>query len=247
MSPDRLTKILSTAGALTALIVAGLGIYRSWFLELASWLVPLVHSKIPDWIATAIALVLPAALFAFSITLTFRAYRRQSILLSPKAFILDRGRQDQLYGREENIEQLTSILQEYDLLFLTGESGVGKTALLRSGLLPALQKSKDILPIYLSHFGSDWATHLPRNLFAAVRSSLSDEEIFKIGFPPVVNPTTVTLADTTKLLDGIPAKVGKIPVVLFDQFDDYQLRFRDRFVNAICAHQPLPSRSPAAP
>jgi energy-coupling factor transporter ATP-binding protein EcfA2 len=232
MTPDRLTKILSTAGALTALVVAGLGVYRSWFLNLASWFTPLVLSGIPDWVTTASALFLPAALFAFSVTLTFRAFRRRSILLVPKAFSLDRGRQDQLYGREENIEQLTSILQENDLLFLTGESGVGKTALLRAGLLPILQKSKNIIPIYLSHFGSDWATHPPRNLFAAIRSYLSDDEIRMMGFPTVVNPATVTLADTTKLLDAIPAKVGRIPLVLFDQFDDYQLRFRDRFITA---------------
>ena len=54
---------------------------------------------------------------------------------------LDVREQDQLAGRSAQIKELTGRLERSRFAFLVGENGIGKTSLLRAGLIPALAKA----------------------------------------------------------------------------------------------------------
>ena len=54
---------------------------------------------------------------------------------------LDFDEQDQLAGRNTQIKELTGRLERSRFAFLVGENGIGKTSLLRAGLIPALAKA----------------------------------------------------------------------------------------------------------
>src|SRR5215467_8148621 len=57
--------------------------------------------------------------------------RRRSVLLRPEALRLERANPAHLFGRREDIDQLVRLCREAPLVFLEGESGAGKSALLQ--------------------------------------------------------------------------------------------------------------------
>ncbi len=65
---------------------------------------------------------------------------------------LDVDEQDQLAGRNAVIQQLTKKLEGSHIAFLVGENGIGKTSLLRAGLIPALAKAGH-WPIWIESTG----------------------------------------------------------------------------------------------
>jgi hypothetical protein len=83
--------------------------------------------------------------------------RRRSILLRPEALRLGRDNPAHLVGRLQDIADLTRLCRGQSLVFLEGESGAGKSALLQAGLVPALKSDPELLPIYVeSLVGADW-------------------------------------------------------------------------------------------
>ena len=44
------------------------------------------------------------------------------------------------FGREREVEDSLSILQQYKLVTITGDNGSGKTSLIDAGLIPKIQK-----------------------------------------------------------------------------------------------------------
>jgi len=234
MTPEQWQKAINSAGALSGATSAGVLAWINSSGKITSWIAShmssLLSAEIVAWLAPLIGWGVPAAIFILSFLLAISAVRRRSVLMVPKAFNLDRTRQDQLYGREELITKLIDEIRDNELIFLTGESGVGKSALLRAGLMPTLRGDDRLFPVYVSNLGTDWDLDPPRKLFHAILSDLSEVERNTLGISRVINPASVTLNTAMSLLDAIPEKIGKTPIILFDQFDDYQLRFRDRFV-----------------
>jgi hypothetical protein len=152
--------------------------------------------------------------------------RRRSVLLRPEALRLERANPAHLAGRAEDIEQLARLCREESLVFLEGESGCGKSALLLAGLAPTLRNDPELLPIYVeSLVGSDWERDPRRFLAAALWSALDEaaRRILEIGTVP--GPDVAR-----KVIETIPVKLGRTPLLLLDQFDDYQLRHRARFL-----------------
>jgi hypothetical protein len=130
-----------------------------------------------------------------------------------------------LLGRDEDVEAIHGRLREFPLVFLIGESGAGKSALLELGLLPKLRSDSTLFPVYLDHWGSDWAEGprqaLALELYRALDTTLRE----RLGLHGPL-PSQQALAVVERLYD----ETGRLPVLLFDQFDDYYARHRTLLV-----------------
>ncbi len=63
--------------------------------------------------------------------------------VGPRAFQID----ETLYGRERELRQLKSLLVAERIVLLHSPSGAGKTSLINAGLIPAMRKSFNMLPV----------------------------------------------------------------------------------------------------
>jgi hypothetical protein len=152
--------------------------------------------------------------------------QRRSILRHPDALFLRRDNPAHLFGRADDIEQLILLCRKQSLVFLEGESGVGKSALLQSGLVPALKSDPELLPIYVeSLIGADWERAPQRFLSAALWTALDDASRKILGITSAPAPDAVKA-----VLEAIPSRLRRSPLLILDQFDDYQTRHRERFL-----------------
>src|SRR5262249_53659922 len=153
-----------------------------------------------------------------------QAYSKRSRLLKPERFSLDPANPAHLKGREQDVEEILQTCFNTPAVELTGESGSGKTALVRAGLLPALQRDGRLQPFYLDSYGQEWDTGPLEGLAATVQVALDKEVRARLGFEQPVTPDNVF-----DLLAGFRDKVGRTPLIIFDQFDDYQAAHRKEF------------------
>jgi hypothetical protein len=150
---------------------------------------------------------------------------RRSRLLRPEALLLKTNNPEHLKGREEDIERLSALCHDYQQVNLVGESGAGKSALIRAGLWPRLQAERKLFPIYLNVWGHDWEAG-PRNaLVRALWAALSDEDRHTVEFTELPKPEHLV-----STLQQVQAKLGSTPLLIFDQFDDYQTRHCSQFL-----------------
>jgi hypothetical protein len=169
--------------------------------------------------ATLALIVLSSWLFRLS-------RRRRSVLLRPEALRLGRDNPAHLIGRAQDTAQLIRLCREQSLVFLEGESGAGKSALLQAGLVPALKGDPELLPIYVeSLVGADWERDPRRFLAAALWTALDEPArgALDLKVPPASDTVCAVIA-------AISPKLGRMPLVILDQFDDYQTRHRERFL-----------------
>lgn len=172
------------------------------------------------------SLWLPAAVvFIAAIALVRHSRLKRSKLVRPEAIQLVRKRPDHLAGRDDDVERLVDACLESPLVFLDGESGAGKSALILAGLLPRLRENPAYLPIYLDSWGQDWELGPSWALGSALCKALDDGQ--KARLRAAAAPTPEAPSD---FIDRILEQFGRIPVLVFDQFDDYQARHRDRFL-----------------
>ena len=97
------------------------------------------------WLATSVFVISGLYLLVAGLS-------RKSRLLEPEALLIDPDNPDHLCGRREDIRRVVAAVDDHPLVFLEGESGSGKSALVRSGLLPALRKTPPVsavLPVYI--------------------------------------------------------------------------------------------------
>jgi hypothetical protein len=153
-----------------------------------------------QWIWLIVGLLAVAALVSGR-----RSFRRSKLL---RRIVLRRDQVEHLKGREEEIAQLAEDCSQFSLVFLLGESGAGKSALVLSGLIPRLRDTA-LLPIYVNAWGRDWEDGPRSALAQAMREHR-------------------TLADAAEAA----ARQGRLLLVIFDQFDDYQNTHRPRFRSA---------------
>lgn len=121
------------------------------------------------------------------------------------------GDHQRFYGRSLEIADLTRRVSQRRLTILFGQSGLGKTSLLRAGLFPELRKLR-LLPVYLriDHHTAvaDPVSQIRAALGAAIGTKL---------------PDTAELSswchDLRHGLGGGPL-CGIVPVLVFDQFEE---------------------------
>src|SRR5271165_25869 len=211
--------VLLTTGVVTA--IAGLfaafnGLYDKFRNSVE------IFAGFEKWQLGAAALVL----VAFGIWLIRLSRRRRSVLLRPEALRLGRDNPAHLVGRAQDIADLARLCREQSLVFLEGESGAGKSALLQAGLVSALKGDPELLPIYVeSLVGADWERDPRRFLAAALRVALDEAArgVMELKAAPASDAVCAAIA-------AIPKKLGRMPLIILDQFDDYQTRHRERFL-----------------
>lgn len=143
------------------------------------------------WIV--IGLLLLVGLFAF-----LQALARRSVLMVKERFQISPGDPRHLVGREEDFMRLSQECAHVStsLLFLTGESGAGKSALVRAGLAEYLRGNShwtqppknlpdppDLIPILLDGAAiDDWEAGIEKALRRVLPTDT--EECQKLGIPP---------------------------------------------------------------
>jgi hypothetical protein len=176
------------------------------------------------------------ALFAFGIWLLYKRGTRHSRLLKPDSLRLERDNTQHLVGRAEDITNLLEQCRAKQVVFLEGESGSGKSALVRAGLLPKLKNEKSLLPLMLS---DRWVDEWERSPFQALKSALITSGA--VNSDPSVKPPDgqlwfglrhqSTLSDVERELTRLNDQATQTPLIILDQFDDYQARNRERFLH----------------
>ena len=130
---------------LQGLITAILGLLTAVGVDKASLLPQLWNpSAWGVWEPVFLAVV---ALIVFAAFLR-QSYARASRLNDPNALRLDPAEPRHLVGRKDDIARVVATLPRR-LIFLVGESGSGKTALLRAGVGPAPEVTREFVPVYI--------------------------------------------------------------------------------------------------
>lgn len=123
---------------------------------------------------------------------------------------------DLFFGRESEVEALSELIPNVRSLVVFGPSGVGKTSLLKAGLMPALRDEeapvgRRMLPVYCRGL---------EDPLADIRLALS-EALEEAGVALEAEP------EPTSLLDLLNAAAEAAPyplLLLLDQFEEYHVR-----------------------
>src|SRR5271170_4527404 len=198
--PKELLDLLQRAGPLASLVL-GLALFfigRSW------------HS----------AAVQGSGLGILAVGFLRWASRRPSRLTRKEVFL---GVRSVFVGREQEVEQLIDAVKRSSLLWVSGESGSGKSSLLRLGLSPRLSLEREFLPLYIDNWGNDWEAGPVASLAVALRESVESLG-GKVNL--AARPDASALAAS---LQQVLPLFNRTPVVILDQFDDYIVDNADRF------------------
>lgn len=130
---DRITNRTAALSALLASIAALVNSVSDLFTKLREkW--EILH-QLPWWSQWVVSALLVIIAF-YLIKLSFAGKSR---LLHPERFLIRPDEPRFLKGREREIQELGQLCDREPLVFLDGESGCGKSALVCAGLLPWCQ------------------------------------------------------------------------------------------------------------
>jgi hypothetical protein len=193
-----------------------------------AWLAPLLTAYMDRAFAEPLAILAPVLAAFLSLWTAYCVLSKKSKLLRKDRFDLRVRKSDDLLGRDNDCRDLKALIEDSSLLLIDGESGSGKSSLLEFGLIPNLNQNS--IPILTSDYSGDWDVGLATKIFDAAWFKLEKEDKTKIGFSERPAIGTVN-ADTLRvMLEGIGNLLGRMPVVILDQFDDYQLNSRREFL-----------------
>ncbi len=137
------------------------------------------------------------------------------------------------HGREEESDDLSRLVRLYRLTVLFGESGLGKTSLLKAGLFPILREY-EFLPLYVRINYHEKAQPLIEQLWEVMARGCEEEGI---AIAPKRPDQTVWeyLHQETFILTNVRDQVIT-PVFVLDQFEELFTRGQDspatqRFIN----------------
>lgn len=165
--------------------------------------------------------------FALFVIILLFDWIRRRWFAPPPSFLrpteLDIGRKH-FVGRDVDLEHLLKRIKNYRLVWLFGDSGVGKSSLLKFGLVPRLLRDKSFIPFYIEDWGSTWDNGPREALCRSIIDTLGEAmpEELELSKP-------ITVEHAISVLREIHTTLNRTPVLIFDQFEDYQTRHKDQF------------------
>jgi tetratricopeptide (TPR) repeat protein len=129
--------------------------------------------------------------------------------------------QQYFYGRESEAEELFRRVNRKPLTVLFGQSGLGKTSLLRAGLFPRMRKA-GYLPIAIRLDHAPQAPELATQIITALRAAVSAAGAH-LSEPSSSAQDATTLWEFFHRLDfSLKSSNGQplVPVLVFDQFEE---------------------------
>jgi uncharacterized membrane-anchored protein YjiN (DUF445 family) len=193
---------------------------------------------LPEWTVRVGAILITIA-FAWTLLNSYRRFATASRLQRPDYFTLRPTDPASLFGRTSDLDKLLSAVQRNLLVILDGDSGCGKSALILSGLVPRLKSQPgDLLPVVVREWGDDWVRGPLASALQSLYNSLSATELESLDWlnPPDLAATAATLApELESRLRAVFETLGRRPLLVADQFDDYQSLHRHRFLDADCS------------
>jgi energy-coupling factor transporter ATP-binding protein EcfA2 len=155
---------------------------------------------------------------------------RRSRLLRPDRFVISADDPEHLVGRDEEVKELAKACEQNALVFLQGESGAGKSALVLGGLLPHYQATRAgtdaprLLPIRIDASPLSWDNDLRVELARALRDVSAEEQV-RLGAT-----TAPGSGDPFSWLAALPIDAPCQVLLVVDQIDDYAVAHQARFV-----------------
>ena len=178
--------------------LAGLTVWSTTLEQVQKLLEQLKKFGIPPQAAgwgLAIALAVAAGYFLI------QSLAQRSVLAQPDRFRLNPEDGAHLKGRVDDIERLAKLCDQQPLVFMDGESGSGKSALLQAGLVPYLAEPRAfVLRCDLS--GAPWDEGLTRVVAQALIRALNDDQRKKLGWQ------AMPIGDTALAEVGVPSENG---------------------------------------
>jgi hypothetical protein len=214
---ERFNKLLATLTSLITGILGLMGAIASLWARVREE-IPFVRDIPLPYVALSSVILIGITVF---IAWKYRSRARAPLGL---ARALDIGNR-YLEGRGDDIDRLLRHLNDFPVVWLIGESGAGKSSLLKRGLLPELQKSRSHLGLFIDNWGADWVEGPQRALAKALLRSAEDS-----GLDAAI-PTNLQIDEAFRFITGLTEITGRIPILIFDQFDDYQTRHQDLFLS----------------
>jgi hypothetical protein len=159
-------------------------------------------------------LLASAVLLIVALAVATRVFASRSRLVNRNVDVNAAENPEQLKGRQDDILNLTNVCLAHAQVNLIGESGAGKSALIRGGLIPYLARTS-LVSVYMNRWGRDW--------IEGPRTALL-QEIRRI-------PSLAAAEDIDNAIITAAAAGGKL-LFVFDQFDDYQTAHAGRFRNS---------------
>lgn len=122
----------------------------------------------------------------------------------------EENNKDAFGGRDNEIKELFNLVEDHTLTVVFGTSGIGKTSLLKAGLMPRLRENF-YFPIYIRiDYSSD------ESLVEQLRNiAFKEMQILDPSIAPIENQTLWEYLHDTKLLNGLVK-----PVLILDQFEE---------------------------
>jgi hypothetical protein len=185
-----------------------------------------IADKLPPeakWLAAGL-------LAALSVLALISALSRRSTLLRPERFVISAYEPQHLVGRDQEVKELAQACERNTLVFLQGESGAGKSALVLGGLLPHYRATRTgneaarLLPIRIDASPLSWDNDLRVELARALRD-VSAEEQARLGASALPGA-----GDPFSWLAALPIDAPCQVLLVLDQIDDYAVAHQARFV-----------------
>lgn len=227
MDQSRSLALITRVGA----TLTGVGSCITPFTEIFDKLEGLFSKVAPAEMAPAIALAVVLLTLIGSILVAWLSFRKVSRLdrSQKDAFDLRARTADDLIGRDDDITDFMALIETNQLVFLVGDSGSGKSALVATGLKPRLQKGDQFLPILITRYGTDWVAGPTIEALKVLREACTPEQQRAVEWTQPHKLSDATPAFLLQKLRAISTALNRTPVLMFDQFDDYQAQHRSLF------------------
>jgi hypothetical protein len=211
--PERVTTSLSLRNLLEFILVRR----NAWLLIFVLLVIVAIAVPEESFISRTFGIAIIAAIVIWGMYLTVqRAVIQTSQIKSSDALHRIIDKKEGLLDRADDTAKIANLCERVPLVVLTGESGVGKSAVLRSGLASTFTERTTVDYVYVDRCGEEWDDG-PRR---AIARCLTQQLLPLLGSKLTAsrNPTN---AELIRLIEDIHASRRRTILIALDAFDEY--------------------------